>query len=138
MKSLGDTIQVGAAELILRTTVPRQFTNAQHAFDYCNVVNYWFRTSDNPYQPRALYLMANFVNDSARCNGLSEPVMEQEIAPFDFSGRAASELLTELDEAILALDVPRTNGHRQRLSEIRRLPQILHGHGGRHRLQVPG
>ncbi|MDE0205806.1 MAG: hypothetical protein OXP66_07255 [Candidatus Tectomicrobia bacterium] len=108
VKSLGDTIQVGAAELILRTTVPRQFTNAQHAFDYCNVVNYWFRTSDNPCQPRALYLMANFVNDSARCNGLFSPVMEQEIAPFNFSGRAADELLIELDEAILALDVPRT------------------------------
>ena len=34
--------------------------------------------------------------------------MEQEIAPFDFSGHAASALLTELDEAVLALDVPRT------------------------------
>ena len=86
LKSLGDTIQVGAAELILRTTVPRQFTNAQHAFDYCNVVNYWFRTSNNPYQPRALYLMANFVNDSARCNQLSTPVMAQEIAPLRLLG----------------------------------------------------
>jgi len=27
IRSLGDTIQLGAAELILRTTVPRQFTN---------------------------------------------------------------------------------------------------------------
>ena len=108
LKSIGDTIQIGAAELILRTTVPVQFTNAQHAFDYCNVVNYWFRTSDNPYQPRALYLMANFVNDVARCNNLSSPVMEQEIAPFNFSGRAAGELLIELDEAILTHDVPRT------------------------------
>jgi hypothetical protein len=35
IKSLGDTIQLGAAELILRTTVPRQFTNGQHPFDYC-------------------------------------------------------------------------------------------------------
>ena len=33
IRSLADTIQVGAAELILRTTVPRQFTDAQHAFD---------------------------------------------------------------------------------------------------------
>ena len=39
IKSLGDTIQLGAAELILRTTVPRQFTNGQHPFDYCNVAN---------------------------------------------------------------------------------------------------
>jgi len=32
VRSLGDAIQIGAAELILRTTVPRQFTNAQHPF----------------------------------------------------------------------------------------------------------
>src|SRR5262249_21328131 len=31
LTSLGDTIQVGAAELILRTTVLRQFTDGQHA-----------------------------------------------------------------------------------------------------------
>src|SRR6266851_8753138 len=47
IRSLGDTIQIGAAELILRTTVPRQFTNGQHPFDYCNVANNWMRTSDN-------------------------------------------------------------------------------------------
>src|SRR5205814_8829706 len=52
IRSLGDAIQIGAAELILRTTVPRQFTNGQHPFDYCNVANNWFRTSDHPYQPR--------------------------------------------------------------------------------------
>jgi len=78
VKSLGDAIQLGAAELILRTTVPRQFTNGQHPFDYCNVANNWFRTSDNPYQPRVLYLMANFINDVAHENKLFAPVLEQE------------------------------------------------------------
>jgi len=108
LKSLGDTIQVGAAELILRTTVPRQFTDAQHAFDYCNVANYWMRTSDNPYQPRVLYLMANFVNDAARSNKLHTSVRERECAGFDFARRTPQSLLHELDEAILAYDVPRT------------------------------
>ena len=69
----GDTIQIGAAELILRTTVPRQFTDGQHAFDYCNAANSWMRTSDNPYQARMLYLMASFVNDVARSNKLFTP-----------------------------------------------------------------
>jgi len=40
IRSLGDTIQIGAAELILRTTVPKQFTDGQHPFDYCNFLNY--------------------------------------------------------------------------------------------------
>ena len=108
LKSLGDTIQVGAAELILRTTVPRQFTDGQHPFDYCNVANYWMRTSDNPYQPRVLYMMANFVNDVARSNKLSSSVLEREAAGFDRTGRSPQELLRELDEAILAFDIART------------------------------
>jgi hypothetical protein len=108
VRSLGDTIQVGAAELILRTTVPRQFTDGQHPFDYCNTANHWMRTSDNPYQPRLLYLMAHFVNDVARSNKLFSAVLERECAGFDASGRTGPALLQELDEAILAFDVPRT------------------------------
>jgi hypothetical protein len=107
LRSLGDAIQIGAAELILRTTVPRQFTDGQHPFDYCNTANYWIRTSDNPYQPRILYLMATFVNDVARSNKLQTSVIEAECAGWDSRGRTSHTLLTELDEAILAYDVPR-------------------------------
>jgi hypothetical protein len=107
LRSLGDTIQLGAAELILRTTVPRQFTDGQHPFDYCNTANHWMRTRENPYQPRLLYLMAHFVNDVARTNKLHTEVLEDECGGFDPSGRTGPALLKELDEAILAFDVPR-------------------------------
>jgi len=108
MRSLGDAIQIGAAELILRTTVPRQFTDGQHPFDYCNTANYWMRTSESPYQARVLYLMAHFVNDVARANHLSVSVIESEGASFDATGRTPQALLDELDQAILAFDIPRT------------------------------
>jgi hypothetical protein len=108
MRSLGDAIQIGAAELILRTTVPRQFTDGQHPFDYCNTANYWMRTSESPYQARVLYLMAHFVNDVARANKLSASVIESEGASFDAPGRTPQALLDELDQAILAFDIPRT------------------------------
>lgn len=108
IRSLGDTIQIGAAELILRTTVPRQFTDGQHPFDYCNTANDWMRRSESPYQPRLLYLMAHFVNDSARANKLSRSVIEHECAGFDGAARTPAALLEELDQAILAFDVPRT------------------------------
>jgi len=108
IRSLGDTIQIGAAELILRTTVPRQFTDGQHPFDYCNTANYWMRRSESPYRARLLYLMANFVNDVARSNKLFTSVIEKECAGFDGVDRTPQSLLQELDEAILAFDVPRT------------------------------
>jgi hypothetical protein len=108
IKSLGDAIQVGAAELILRTTIPRQFTDGQHPFDYCNVANYWMRTAASPYKPRVLYLMAHFINDVARSDKLVTSVIEAECAGFDGAGRTPAALLEELDGAILAFDVPRT------------------------------
>jgi hypothetical protein len=79
--------------------VPRQFTDAQHTFDYCNVANYWMRSTSSPYQPRILYLMANFINDAARANKLFSPVPVEEV-----SGDVS---LAALDEAILAFDIPR-------------------------------
>jgi hypothetical protein len=108
IKSLGDTIQIGAAELILRTTVGRQFTDGQHPFDYCNVANYWMRTAKSPYKPRVLYLMANFVNDVARSDKLVNSVIEGEIAGFDAAGRTPQALLEDLDGAILAFDFAKT------------------------------
>ena len=108
LTSLGDTIQIAAAELILRTTVPRNFTDGQHPFDYCNTANYWMRRTQSPYQARVLYLMANFVNDVARSNKLFTSLIEKECAGFSLDDRTPQSLLTELDEAILAYDVPRT------------------------------
>ena len=52
--------------------------------------------------------MADFVNDSARENKLTGSVIEQEIAGFDASGRTPEALLRDLDDAIMALDIPRT------------------------------
>jgi hypothetical protein len=104
--SLGDVIQIGAAELILRNTVPRLFTTGQHPFDYCNVANNWLRATDNPYQARILYLMANFINDVAHENKFYAPPKE-EVAGLDLGGRSPQVLLDALDEAIMALDFPR-------------------------------
>ena len=108
VRSLGDAMQLGAAEIILRTTVPRNFTNGQHPFDYCNTANHWFRKYDNPYQPRILYLMAHFINDVARSDKLTESVIERDCAGYDFSGKTGVALLAEQDEAILAFDIART------------------------------
>ena len=104
IQSLGDTIQLAAAELILRTTVGRQFTNGQHPFDYCNVANNWLRHSKSLYKARILYLMANFINDVAHENNLVNSVIEDEIAGYDGNRRAPQALLGELDDAIMALD----------------------------------
>jgi hypothetical protein len=108
IKSLGDTIQIAAAELILRITVARTFTSGQHPFDYCNVANNWLRRTDNPYQARVLYLMANFINDVAHENKLYKSVIEEECAGYAAAGRSPQAMLRELDDAIMSLDYARS------------------------------
>jgi hypothetical protein len=55
-------------------------------------------SSDNPYQPRVLYLMANFINDVAHENKLQNSVIEQEAAGIDTSGRSPNTLLRDLEK----------------------------------------
>ncbi|MBV9827152.1 MAG: hypothetical protein JO001_16025 [Alphaproteobacteria bacterium] len=108
IKSLGDTIQVAAAELILRNTVARTFTSGQHPFDYCNVANNWLRNTNNPYQARILFLMLNFINDVAHENKYYKSIIEDDFAKHDLSGRTPHALLRELDDAIMSLDYSRS------------------------------
>jgi hypothetical protein len=109
IRSIGDAIQVGAAEIVLRTTVPRQFTDGMHVFEYSNTANHWMRGSDNPYQARILYLMAHFVNDAARCNKLTSSVFEEEIRTNTTNGKSGDALLKAQDEAVLAFDFAQVN-----------------------------
>ena len=138
LRSLGDAIQLGAAELVLRTTIPRKFTEGQHPFDYCNTANYWMRTSDNPYQPRILYLMANFVNDAARANKLFSSVIEQEFASHDLNGRTPEALLREQDEAIMAFDFARATAVANAYLQTGADRSEAAGGSRGDRLQVPG
>lgn len=109
IRSLGDAIQVAAAEIVLRTTVPRQFTDGMHVFEYANTANHWMRGSDNPYQARILYLMAHFVNDAARSNKLYTSVFEEEVRGGSTHGKSADALLRAQDEAVLAFDFAQVN-----------------------------
>ncbi len=105
VRSLGDTIQIASAELILRNVVPRKFTDGQHPFDYCNTANHWIRTSHSHYRPRVLYTMANFVNDSAQANKWHTSGLAEEIAGFDGRDRTPAQLLAQLDLSIMAFDI---------------------------------
>ncbi len=83
---------------------PAAFFNPGHSFDYCNVVNHWLRTYENPHQAKALYFEALFVNDLIRANALFPRDPAAEIAPFARRLPAAEaltpdEMLVELDAA---------------------------------------
>jgi len=107
--SLAHALQIAGAELILRwQTDPAVLSLGQHVNDYSNVVNYWFRTSDNPCQPRVLYLMAAYANDVARNTPLHTSHLAEELAAHTVPDMPSDRLLRELDNAIMGLDAPRS------------------------------
>ncbi len=85
---------------------PAAFFTPGHSFDYCNVVNHWLRTYDNPHQAKALYFEALFVNDLIRANQLFPRDPSAEIEP---SGRYRehAESLTS-NEILIALNAAST------------------------------
>ena len=91
---------------------PVAFFTPGHAYDYCNIVNHWLRTYDNPHQAKVLYFEALFVNDVLRANMLfpRDPAMTLE-NPRSYAREmeqlAERDLLPALERAIDAQDAPR-------------------------------
>jgi hypothetical protein len=107
IRSIGDALQIATTELSLRNTVARAYTDVIHPADYCGTGNWWLRATKNPYQVRVLYLMANFINDTARSNNWRENVLARELGGVRVANADPAAMLRELDEAIMAFDVPR-------------------------------
>ena len=83
-----------------------------HAVDYCNVVNHWMRTYDNPHQVKVVYMQASFVNDVIR-NNLRFPrdpnvVLHPEQHRDWASKLSPKELLPEIGKAITEQDANKT------------------------------
>lgn len=92
---------------------PVSFFTPGHAFDYCNVVNHWLRTYDNPHQAKALYFEALFVNDVLRANMLfpRDPAFALEPSrrfAGEMANLSAQELLATIERSIDVQDAPRT------------------------------
>jgi len=91
---------------------PVSFFTPGHAFDYCNVVNHWLRTYDNPHQAKALYFEALFVNDVIRANKLFPRDPAAEIEPpavhhAAMAEKSTADLLLALDDACTVQDCSR-------------------------------
>jgi hypothetical protein len=91
---------------------PAAFFTPGHSFDYCNVVNHWLRTYDNPHQAKALYFEALFVNDLIRANQLFPRDPAAEIEPPEHyrahaESKTPNELLVELTNACSVQDPSR-------------------------------
>ena len=61
-----DTIQVAAANVLLETIVPDEFSMPQHAYEYTNTVRWFYDTFEHPHRTKLLFVAGSFVNQAAR------------------------------------------------------------------------
>jgi hypothetical protein len=100
-----DVIQVAAAQAILETGHPHNFSMPQHGYEYCNTLRWFYDTFDHPHQLKLLFVAAAFINRASfhqantPGNGAG-PIR----APRGSAALSQQQLLQRIDDAIIALD----------------------------------
>jgi hypothetical protein len=104
-----DVLQVGAAQVLVRTQEDLNFSIPQHCAEYLSTLGWFYDTFQHPQRLKLLYVGASFLNRNAwhqRHTGAMEPVDVR--APAGASAMTSGQLLERLDGALLALDGPQS------------------------------
>jgi hypothetical protein len=99
-----DAIQVAAAQVILDTGNPNNFSMAQHGYEYCNTVAWFYDTFDHPHRLKLLFVAASFINHGSHHQAdTPDNGRRAIIAPSSAESLAAGPLLALLETALLKL-----------------------------------
>jgi hypothetical protein len=102
-----DAIQLAAAQVVLETVGPNNFSMPQHTYEYCNTIGWFYDNFAHPQRLKLLYVAGSMVNQAAwnqRSSGWlkSEPIK----APSGADRMNGSQIIGNLEAAIAALDPP--------------------------------
>jgi len=99
-----DAIQVAAAQVILETGAPNNFSMSQHAYEYCNTLAWFYDSFEHPHRLKLLFVAASFVNRAAEHQANTPDNGRRAIvAPPGANGLDARRLLERLESALLGL-----------------------------------
>jgi hypothetical protein len=102
-----DTIQVGAAQVILETQSDLNFSLPQHCYEYCNTMGWFFDNFAHKQRVKLLFTAAAYLNRAAwhqKHTGDLDPVAIA--APAAAASLGASAILDRVEAAITTLDGP--------------------------------
>jgi hypothetical protein len=102
-----DVLQVGAAQVLLETQDPLNFSISQHCYEYCNTLGWFYDTFEHPQRLKLLYVAASFLNRNAyhqRWIGDRREVRVE--LPAGAAKLGGKELIARVVSAIIALDGP--------------------------------
>ena len=99
-----DAIQVAAAQVILETGNPNNFSMAQHGYEYCNTLGWFYDTFEHPHRLKLLFVAAAFINRAAE-HQASTPGNGRSVItpPPGAESLSPRQLLERLDATRLAL-----------------------------------
>src|SRR2546421_2559881 len=99
-----DAIQVAAAQVILDTGHPNNFSMSQHGYEYCNTLGWFYDTFEHPHRLKLLFVAASFINHAAEHQANTPDNGRRAITPPPGAEKlGAGQLLARLEEALLAL-----------------------------------
>ncbi len=99
-----DAIQVASAQVILETGHPNNFSMAQHGFEYCNTLGWFYDTFEHPHRLKLLFVAASFINRAAEHQANTPDNGPRAITPPPGAEALSSgQMLARLDETLLAL-----------------------------------
>jgi hypothetical protein len=99
-----DAIQVAAAQVILETGHPNNFSMSQHGYEYCNTLGWFYDTFDHPHRLKLLFVAASFINRAADHQASTPNNGRRAITPpAGVKSLSPSQLLERLDQTLLAL-----------------------------------
>jgi hypothetical protein len=104
-----DAIQLAAAQVILETLGPNNFSMPQHTYEYCNTLGWFYDNFAHPQRLKLLYVAGSMVNQAAWNQAL---MGWSKRAPIAASGTAArldgAAIIGRLEAALAALDAPQS------------------------------
>jgi hypothetical protein len=102
-----DAIQLAAAEVVLGTEGPNNFSMPQHTYEYCNTIGWFYDNFAHPHRLKLLYVAGSMVNQAAwnqRCSGwLNAPAPSTPRAAERMTG---GQIIERLEAALAAFDPP--------------------------------
>ncbi|HKV55947.1 MAG TPA: hypothetical protein VJN94_15045 [Candidatus Binataceae bacterium] len=106
-RRLADVMQLAAAQIVLETRDPNNFSMAMHCYEYCNTLGWFYDNFDHPRRLRLLFMAAGFLNCTAwhqKNIGELQPVTIA--APAGAQRMSAGQLLDQVEAATSALNGP--------------------------------
>jgi len=100
-----DAIQLAAAQVVLETDGPNNFSMPQHTYEYCNTIGWFYDNFAHPQRLKLLYVAGSMVNQAAwnqRNSGWCKSVPIR--APAGADRLTGGQIIERLEAALAALD----------------------------------